>query len=371
MNERVLLLYNQPVLLKDHPDYESEFEIIETVDIIYGVLNGGGFELSKLGIGNDLRPLLRELRTNPPDVVFNLFEGLADRPFTETVVAGLLEWFDIPFTGCPSESLALARDKQKSKCMMQGAGLPTAPFFSVDRLPVPECPLPWPVIVKPVAQDASVGIEQASVVADQEQLNARAAHIVSRFGSALVEQFIRGREILVSLIEKPFHSAGPRELEALPFAEIVFTDPKIWPIYSYDAKWMPTSPEHMTSPLKVGVTVKPEWCESILHIARRAYRLLGCRDYARVDFRLTDAGEPFVLEVNPNPYINSVVVIDGLKAMGHSHAEFVRGLVTAALARRNPAAMKRRRVPGRPRLSQPVRRDGMCGRAVPAPRRKR
>jgi D-alanine-D-alanine ligase len=336
-NERVLLLYNEPVLPNDHPEYESEFEIIETVDIIYGILNGGGFELSKLGIGNDLRPLLRELRTNPPDAVFNLFEGLADRPFTETVVAGLLEWFDISFTGCPPESLALARDKQKSKFMMQGAGLPTAPFFTIDRLPAPECPLSFPVIVKPVAQDASVGIEQASVVTDQKQLNVRTAQIISRFGSAL-------GEILVSLIEKPFDSAaGPRELEALPLAEIVFTDPKIWPIYSYDAKWTPTSPEHLTSPLRVGAKVKPEWHDRIVEFARQAYRLLGCRDYARVDFRLTDEGEPFILEVNPNPYINSVVVIEGLKALGQSHAEFVRGLVTAALARRNPAAMERRR----------------------------
>src|SRR5947209_1791854 len=96
---RITLLYNEPVLPRDHPDSQSEFEILETMDAVDQILRSVGFDVVRLGMRNDLRELIDALSHDPPDAVFNMFEGFADRPFTETVVAGVLEWLDLPFTG--------------------------------------------------------------------------------------------------------------------------------------------------------------------------------------------------------------------------------------------------------------------------------
>ncbi|MFL5341699.1 MAG: hypothetical protein ACJ8F7_16260 [Gemmataceae bacterium] len=339
---RILILFNEPVLPTGHPDAASEREILETVEIVGQTLRGGGFRVSRLGIGNDLQPLLGGLEKRRPDAVFNLFEGLADRPFTETVVAGVLEWLDVPFTGSPAETLTIARDKQRTKLMLRGAGLPTAPFFTVDRLPCPESDLPWPVIVKPAAQDASVGIEQGSVVTDQAALEARVECVLQRYGGpALVEQFIAGREFLASVLQ-----TGPGDLQVLPLAEIVFKDPAVWPIYSYDAKWAAESSEYVNTPLVSPVELPEEQMGQLADAATAAYRLLNCRDYARIDMRVTADGKPCILEVNPNPFINSIALINGLQAVGRAHPDFVCGLARAALGRRKRSA-RRRRAPAR------------------------
>src|SRR5262245_1155518 len=111
---RILILYNEPVLPPDHPDRASEVELLATVKDIEAVLAKAGFQIEKLGVGNDPSVLLTGLNGDRPDLVFNLFEGLADRPQTEATVAGLLEWLDVPFTGSPSAALSLGRDKLRT-----------------------------------------------------------------------------------------------------------------------------------------------------------------------------------------------------------------------------------------------------------------
>jgi D-alanine-D-alanine ligase len=335
---RVLLLHNEPVLPANHPDAASEYEILEVVEDMEGVVRAAGYKTERLSVGNDLQRLIDGLIELQPDAVFNLFEGLADRPSTEAVVAGILEWFHVSFTGSPSETLALARDKQRTKLMLRGAGLPTAPFFVVEHLPVPKCTLKWPVIVKPAMQDASIGIDQSSVVTNREQLEKKVEYVLAHYGPVLVEQFIDGREFQVSLIEGAPDERGRCEPLALPLAEIVFNDKSLWPIYSYTAKWAETSNEYLSAPLTVPVIIRPDWLERINDVARRAYRLLNCRDYARVDMRVDASGEPYVLEVNPNPFINSLAMSDGLSVVGLCHDRFVADLVEAALGRRDPRA---------------------------------
>lgn len=345
---RILVLYNEPILPLDHPDAASEREILDTIETISRILDDSGFRVARLGVGNDLQVLLDSLQKHRPDAVFNLFEGLANRPFTETVVAGILEWFEIPFTGSGLDTLNLARDKQRTKFMLHGAGLPTAPFFTVDRLPCPACPIAWPVIVKPAAQDASVGIEQGSVVTSQEQLEERVGWVLKRYGGpVLVEQFIRGREFLVSFLDGPADDEGRPTIQMLPAAEILFTDPELWPIYSYEAKWATESREYAATPLKAPVTLPEEWTERIRVIGEKTYRLLNCQDYARLDLRMSPEGEPFILEVNPNPFISSIALINGLEAVGRAHSNFVADLARAALSRGRPRP---------PRTRKPARR---------------
>jgi D-alanine-D-alanine ligase len=334
---RVLVVYNEPVLPRDHPDFASEHDILETLADTCRILQAAGFTVGRLGFNHDPAVLLKELRDSPPDAVFNLFEGLATDPGTEVTAAGLLEWVGVPFTGSPSTAIALARDKVRTKHLLRGAGLPTPPFLVVEDPPWPAWPHPWPAIVKPACQDGSVGIDQNSVVTDQEQLANRVEYILERYGPpVLIEQFIFGREFHVSYIEEPGETPLAPVLTLVPLAEVRFRDERaegLWPVYTYEAKWAEQSEEFRTSPLETPVYVPAAETERIDQVCRAAYRLVGLRDYGRVDIRLAPNGEPYVLEVNPNPYLNSAPLVRGLEIIGRSFKQFVADLVWAALAR--------------------------------------
>ncbi|MBV9121908.1 MAG: D-alanine--D-alanine ligase [Planctomycetes bacterium] len=327
---RVLILYNEPVLPVGHPDYESEHDLLFTVEAVQENLVRAGFQVSRLGVSTDVQGLLEALREPRPDVVFNLFEGTADQGYTEAYVAGLLDWAGVPFTGSPFQTLCLARSKHLAKYLFHGAGLPTPEFFVVEELPVPECPLEWPVIVKPALQDASVGLDQGSVVSDQERLRERVTGLLNLYGPpVLVERFIPGRELNVALVEVP----QPR---VLPISEVLFVDqdPSFWPIVTYDAKWKPGSRDFAATPPRYPAEVEPGLAQQLAELAQQAFRLLGCRDYARVDFRVHPSGTPFVLEVNPNPdFSPNAGLASGLASAGIGYAEFTVELVRAALAR--------------------------------------
>jgi D-alanine-D-alanine ligase len=327
---RILILYNEPVLSASHPDAESEHEILFTVDAVSKTLIQAGFSVSRLGVSHDPSLLLSRLREERPDAVFNLYEGTADNGNTEAYVAGLLEWLGLPFTGSPSHALCHARTKHLTKYLLRGAHLPTPEFMVADQPSVPECPLRWPVIVKPALQDASVGIDQGSVVTDQHQLAERVRYLLARYEPpVLVEEFIAGREFNVGLIEAP-------ELRVLPLSEIVFTgsDPACWPIVTYDAKWKPGTRDFETAVPRSPAQTAPELAGQLERLACRAFRLLGCRDYARVDFRVDGGDRPYIIEVNPNPDFSPLAgLASGLEAAGFSHERFTVDLVRHVLAR--------------------------------------
>ena len=334
----VLVLYNEPVLPADHPDAESEKEIVETAGEVAKILRQVGYHVVEMGVGRDPTPLWKKLQEDRPDVVFNLFEGLADHPSTETTVTGLLEWHKVPFTGSPSLTLGLANQKHLTKRLLAQAPLPTPPFFVIEneREPIPTNSLGWPVIVKPAGQDASVGIEQGSVVLTQNALEDRIRYILRTYGPpVMVESFVFGRELSLSVLERE------GELVPLPFYEIHFEGQQLglWPIYDYKAKWEVGSPEQESAPISFGIEVDPALQNRLHDLAFRAFRLLGCRDYARVDFRVDLGGRPFLLEVNPNPDIcPEAGLVICLEEMGCGYDDFLIGLVNNALARgkRNP-----------------------------------
>jgi D-alanine-D-alanine ligase len=329
---QVLILYNHPLLPEDHPDADSEHSIVHIADGMGETLKDADFRVNMLGLKQDPTVLWTELKRRKPDVVFNLFEGNLDDTETESYVAGLLQWSGVPFTGSPLATLSLARAKHQTKMMLRGANLPTADFFAVEQLPVPECQLGWPVIVKPAKHDASVGLDQESVCLDQYHLEQRVTYLLETYGGpVLVEEYIRGREFNVALLELP-------TLECLPVAEIVFPEerPGYWPILTYDGKWRPGTPDYETTPPKYPAEISPRLSEKFWDIARRAYRLLGCRDYARVDFRMKANGRPYILEVNPNPEISTYAgFANCLSSANIPHEEFIVRLIRQALSRRD------------------------------------
>ena len=330
---RVLIIYNEPSLPPDHPDAYSEREVLETVGHVERVLVQDGHAVRRLGVGRDPEPLVAAIRRDPPDVVFNLFEGLADWGDTEPFCIGLLEWLGVPYTGCPLTATCLSRDKPLAKRLLLGAGLPTADFFVAGDEPVPECRLRWPVIVKPANQDASVGLDQGSVMTTQAALEARVALMRERYGPpVLVEEYIAGREFCVGLFERP-------ELAFLPIAEYEFlpAGDGVWPIITYEGKWQEGSRDYRMSPMRFPAdNVSPDLAERLRDLAARAYRLFGCRDYARLDFRVNAANEPFILELNTNPGLNPEAGFAlGLESMGLTWSSFVEQLVKNALARKH------------------------------------
>jgi D-alanine-D-alanine ligase len=331
---RVLVLYNQPVLPCDHPDFLSEIDVVETVGEVEKVLVPDVYMIKRFGYARDPRLLLDTLAQWKPDAVFNLFEGEADRSETEIYNAALLEWVGFPFTGAGSLGQSVGRDKIRTKLLLRGAGVPTPAFVVVDRPPADPWPHPWPAIVKPAFTDASVGIDQGSVVKNQPELDARVAHVFGRFGGPiLVEQFIPGRELHMHLFDDP----ADGRLVVMPAAEVVFEYPpgdSHWSVYSYEAKWNESSVEFKSSRLVGGMTLPSPLRERVEEICLATYRLVGLRDYGRVDLRVTPDGEPYVLEVNPNPHLNSLELVECLKAMGLDFGGFVRGLVANALRRR-------------------------------------
>jgi D-alanine-D-alanine ligase len=325
------VLHNEPILPETHPDYVSEIEVMDNVEAVGEVLTQAGFDVATAGVASEAQELIDVVRANRPDAIVNLFEGCAADNATEMYAAGVLEWLGVPYTGCPFHTLVMARSKHLAKRMFLAEGLPTAPFLVVEpgQGPLAECPLRFPVIVKPAQQDASVGVEQGSVARDLAGLNRRLAFVLEQFnGPVLVEEFIFGRELTVALVEMP-------DLRLLPGTEVVFPDggPDYWPILSYDAKWTKGSAEFETTDYHFKAELSEDLARKIDECARRAFRLLGCRDYARVDFRIRD-DQPYILELNPNPdFAPDRALSNNLWAGGLTHTEFTVQLVRNALAR--------------------------------------
>lgn len=297
---RAVILYNEPTLPADHPDADSEHEIIYTVDETEKMLVASGYEVERLGAHVDPGRIISGLRELEPDVVFNLFEGVPEMSTTEAFAAGLLEWMGIPYTGCPFQCLVMARDKPLTKRLLQSARLPTPKFALIDRLPAKANRLGWPVIVKPACEDASVGVSQASVVTTDDDYRERVEYVFEEFGPpALIEQFIPGREFNIALYESP-------KLTVLPPYEYTFTKANEWGIITYDSKWNTESKDFEATPPDYRPKIDPAVHKKLNRIAKKAYQLLGCRDLARVDVRVTPEGKPFIIEINPNPDFSPV-----------------------------------------------------------------
>ncbi|MSR30733.1 MAG: ATP-grasp domain-containing protein [Gemmataceae bacterium] len=324
---RVTIIYNQPVLPEEHEDYYSELEILETVEVIEENLIKSGLVSEKIPLEIDLAPFIQRLNSNPPHVVLNLFEGFGDFTETEIYLAGLLEWKKIPYTGSSPGPLFIGRDKLLCKQVLSFHGIPTPKFFQVESLPVAKHDLAWPRMVKPASTDASIGIDQGSVVTNQKELEARVQYVLEKYGSpVLVEEFLDGREFTVAL-------AGYPEAKAMSPSEIHFhiRDKGLWPIISYDAKWKPDSVEFDGTPFEYPAKMDPALNAEVQQLALRAFHAVGLRDYGRIDLRTNKEGKPFVIEVNPNSdlHIEAGLAIS-LDSLGETYPGFLRKLVLGA-----------------------------------------
>ena len=310
----------------------SEIGVVEEMDDIKAALNSLGYRTTTFNVDGDVMRLIQYLREDRPDLIFNLVECVENDSMQEMNVAGVYELLKIPYTGASALTLGIALNKPLVKKILTFHGIRTPKFqvFSPAEKIVPSPDMTFPLFVKPSREDASVGIDDGSVVYTLNDLRKRVRFIFSEYEQpALVEQYIDGRELNVAV-------TGNKEPTALPISEIDFTGltEGMHRIVSYEAKWV-----HGTvafegtkgvcpAPLSAAMEAK------VRDIALRCYRVIGCRDYARIDVRLTKEGVPYVLEVNPNPDISDDAgFARSARAHGFTFPEIVGHIVECALER--------------------------------------
>lgn len=327
---RAAVLYNAPVLSPEHPDAVSESDVVAVAHAVAVGLDEHGFDAVLLAARPPVVEVLLDLDRIGPDVVFNLIEGFGGSTAAATSMTGLLELTRYPYTGSSMEALALCVSKGRAKFLLRGAGLPTAPGLVIEPGdPVPRWEWAGPAIVKPDAEDGSLGIDQGSVVLDWHEARDRVSWIHATYGgSALLEAYLPGAEYNVGVLALP-------EPEALPVAEVVY-EPRggAWPILTYDAKWSVGSVEDRASPVVCPARLERELAETMARLAISAFKATGCRDYARVDLRLDGRGEPMILEVNPNPDIGPTAGwARALRASGRDYSATLAALARQAIER--------------------------------------
>ncbi len=310
----------------------SEIGVVEEMDDIKAALNALGYRTTTFNVDGDVTRLIRYLREDKPDLIFNLVECVENDSIQEMNVAGIYELLKIPYTGAPPLTLGIALNKPLVKQILTFHGIRTPRFqvFSPAEKVTLNPDLSYPLIVKPSHEDASVGIDDGSIVYSLNDLRKRVRFIFQEYEqAALVEQYIDGRELNVAVI-------GNRQPVVFPISEIDFsglTD-DMHRIVSYEAKWVHGTVAFEGTKGICPAQLTPTQEAKIKGIALRCYRLIGCRDYARVDFRLTKEGVPYVLEVNPNPDISDDAgFARSARAYGFSFHEIVGHLVELALER--------------------------------------
>jgi D-alanine-D-alanine ligase len=329
------LLSDREVEFTQSPVDMSEYGVLDEVRSVQKALEPLGHRTKLVPVALDIHKLIRELKTNRPDIIFNLCESVDGDPTQEMNIAGLFELLGIPYTGCRAFTLGLALNKPLVKQILNSNGIPTAKHFVLDsshRIYLNGHK--FPMIVKPSREDASIGITNESVVTNRQALKQRVEYVLDVHKQpVLVEEYIEGREINVSIV-------GNDELIVFPISEIMFNGlPEDYPkIVSYNAKWMYKTVEFTCS---TAVCPAENLSKSEMNViqetAMKVYRLLGACDYARVDMRLKD-GQPYVLELNPNPDIASDVPEDtgftrSAKAYGWEYEYLIQQIINFALKR--------------------------------------
>ena len=277
-------------------DIETDLETIETAKALAENLRRAGYHAATYEVRSlaDIDFLGKEFE--PDDLlIFNLCEHLNGRSQDDVKITTRMDKLGLQYTGAPTATLRRCLDKARTKKILETNSILTAPYQVFSRSDEP-VHVPLPAIVKPVAEDASLGITRESVVFDEQALRARVQYVLDVYRQpALVEEYIIGREINVGLW-------GNGTTHALPLAELSFaswSDP-YQQFCHFEAKWVPESLEYQTMPVICPAPIEEEVAERIRAAAQHAYATLGCRDYARVDMRVRD-GQPYILEVNPNP----------------------------------------------------------------------
>lgn len=311
----------------------SEVGVLEEREHVEQALKDCGYRTSLFNMNGDIKRLIAFLEESKPDIIFNLCESVGNESIHEMHVAGIYELMGVPYTGASAFALGTCLHKFRTKEILTAHGLPTprfALFKHSSTLNFDDFDLRFPVIVKPSGEDASVGIDNNSIVDSIPALRKRIRYIFQTFDQpALVEEYIAGRELNVAIM-------GNKRPIVLPISEIDFSGlPEDYPkIVSYAAKWMEGTPEYLGTKGVCPADIPKETEQKAKEIALKAYKLMNLRDYGRVDMRLDAKGNLHILEVNPNPDISDDAgFARSARAYGLSFNEIIGKIVEYAWER--------------------------------------
>ncbi|MFZ2970900.1 MAG: ATP-grasp domain-containing protein [Minisyncoccia bacterium] len=328
---RILILYNDAKELKKGipSDLICEQEIMIIAPLVEKSLRERGYEVETLKATYNLWEDLKK-RKNSIDLVLNLSEGFGGCNVNETFVPSMLEALEIPFTGASSQNMHFTLDKEKTNIVLERYGIPT-PSHQLFRNENEQlrANMSFPLIVKPVREEGSVGIYANSVVSNKLDLQLRIAEILERYKQpALVEKFIDGREISVGIIgNKP-------DFRVFPPLEFLFKEAKssLERIRSYEYKWGGKKEQMVRAELPERIIKRLKEYSCIAYIATE------CRDYARMDFRVS-GDKIYILEANYNPGIgpnthglnNTLTMMAGFE--GSSFEDLVENVIKISAKR--------------------------------------
>jgi D-alanine-D-alanine ligase len=316
-------------------DYQREVAARKLEEAEYDVaraLLAQGHEVLMVGVGDSLAPALERLTAFQPKLVFNGCEAFRGHAHHEYAVTAVLEMYGYRYTGSSPTGLLVARNKSLTKKILayHGIRVPAfAEFHPGDELVRPS-ELRYPLIAKPLLEDASVGISQASVIEDDASLAERVRFIHDKFNqAAIVEELIDGRELYVGLL-------GNDRLEVLPIVEMTFGEPVDGEhrIATYKAKWDEEYRKRKKIRNVFAKGLSEDVTAKIGALCTTAFHALWLQDYGRVDLRLTHDDEVYVLEVNPNPFLaDEHEMANAAEKAGMKYADFIQRIVDEALKR--------------------------------------
>ena len=333
---RVLVVHNRDYEGADaDPENRARADVLSTAEGVMGALERLGYVADLLGVGGDLDGLdgvTGRIGSFAPAAVFNLCESIDGIASLEPLLPMLLERAGFAYTGSPPLTLGLAVHKHRAKDVLRGAGVPTPEAALLTTPDVSRVSLQFPLIVKPAREDASVGISLQSVVHDRAALERQVTYVLGHYRQpALVERYIEGREIYVSMLGRPEGGAQILPLYEIDFSEMPAGAPRI---VSFDGKWVESSPEFRgTKP--VPCTLSPDLMARLTDAAETAFAAMELRDYARLDVRLSADGTPYVIDVNPNCDLSDGAgFARAASAAGLGYDAMVGRIVELALQRR-------------------------------------
>ncbi len=300
---RVLVAFNTPSAFPADKNYSEEFKLADwqTESDVVAALKELNFPFELAGIYDDTRLLQQKIDSFKPDIIFNLIERFKNSAAHEADITSFLKLLGTPFTGCGPTAIRLCKDKGIAKQILTYHRIRVPQFVILKFKKKVYRPkrLTFPIFIKPLKEEASVGISQASLVENDVQFQERVSFLHETLGQDVIaEQFIAGREIYVSIL-------GNKRLEVFPLREMVFSrvddeDPKI---ATYKAKWDNAYRKKWGIKNKFAEDIPGALEEKIKNLSKRIYRLLSIRGAARLDLRLTSEGEIYFIEANPNPML--------------------------------------------------------------------
>jgi len=309
---------------REKEDREEIFEALEKLghEPFYQVLDGSP-------------QCLNSLAKCESDLIFNLTESFAGDDTKEMHVAAYLDLLGMPYTGAGPHASFLAQDKAIAKKMFAFHGIRTPYFATSYRGSIEHAhDISFPLIVKPLAEDGSIGINADAVVTSVKELMERVQDIQNEFDSpAIIEEYIEGREIYAAILGN-YESAQALPLVELDFSKLPKGTPKI---ASYDVKFEKDAEAYKLTKSAVAEDLDEETITRLTETALAAHRAVKLRDYGRIDMRLSAKGEVYVIEANPNPWLSSKQeFVMAAKASGRSYTQLIGEIVELAMARYRP-----------------------------------